>query len=99
MTGFEQVIARGGVVLFPSDTVYGLACDPENAAAIERLYALKGRPAEKAAAVMFFDLEAALAALPELGPRTQAALRALMPGAVTLLGAQSRAPLPAGVRR
>ncbi len=85
MTGFEEVIARGGVVLFPSDTVYGLACDPENAAAIERLYALKGRPAEKASAVMFFDLEAALAALTELGPRTQAALRALMPGAVTLL--------------
>ena len=67
MTSFEEVIARGGVVLFPSDTVYGLACDPENAAAIERLYALKGRPADKSSAVMFFDLEAALEAVPELG--------------------------------
>lgn len=85
MTAFEEVIARGGVVLFPSDTVYGLACDPENAAAIERLYTLKGRPAEKASAVMFFDLEAALVAVPELGPRTQAAVRKLMPGAVTAL--------------
>ena len=75
MSEFEQVIADGGVVLFPSDTVYGLACDPENADAIERLYALKGRPADKSAAVMFFDLEAALRPLPELGPRTQAALR------------------------
>jgi L-threonylcarbamoyladenylate synthase len=98
MTAFEEVIARGGVVLFPSDTVYGLACDPENAAAIERLYALKGRPAEKASAVMFFDLEAALAALPELGPRTQAALRMLMPGAVTLLvpNPSCRFPLACG---
>jgi L-threonylcarbamoyladenylate synthase len=85
MSVFEQVIARGGVVLFPSDTVYGLACDPANADAIERLYALKGRPPDKAAAVMFFDLEAALAAVPELGARTQAALRGLMPGAVTVL--------------
>jgi len=85
MTAFEDVIARGGVVLFPSDTVYGLACDPENAAAIERLYALKGRPADKASAVMFFDLEAALRAVPELGPRTQTALRRLMPGAITAL--------------
>ena len=85
VSAFEEVIARGGVVLFPSDTVYGLACDPENAAAIERLYALKGRPREKAAAVMFFDLEAALAAVPELGPRTEAALRGLMPAAITAL--------------
>lgn len=86
---FERVIGAGGVVLFPSDTVYGLACDPQNAAAIERLYALKDRPADKASAVMFFDLPAALAALPELGPRTQAAMRVLMPGAVTVLVANS----------
>jgi tRNA threonylcarbamoyl adenosine modification protein (Sua5/YciO/YrdC/YwlC family) len=85
MSEFEQAIANGGVVLFPSDTVYGLACDPENADAVERLYALKGRPADKAAAVMFFELEAALAAVPELGSRTQTALRAMMPGAITAL--------------
>jgi L-threonylcarbamoyladenylate synthase len=82
---FEAVILSGGVVLFPSDTVYGLACSPEDADAIERLYALKGRAPEKAAAVMFFSLEAALAALGELGERTTAAIQALMPGAVTLL--------------
>ena len=38
----------------------GSACDPENAAAVARLYALKGRPPEKPAAVMFFDLALAL---------------------------------------
>jgi len=82
---FECVIDAGGVVLFPSDTVYGLACDPQNARAIERLYALKGRPPDKSAAVMFFELEAALAALPELGEATKGALRSLMPGGVTAL--------------
>ena len=41
--------------MFPADTVYGLACDPENADAVARLYELKGRPPEKPAAVMFFD--------------------------------------------
>jgi tRNA threonylcarbamoyl adenosine modification protein (Sua5/YciO/YrdC/YwlC family) len=98
MTEFETVIADGGVVLFPSDTVYGLACDPENAEAVERLYALKGRPADKAAAVMFFDLEAALAAVPELGPRTQAALRTLMPGAITVLVRNPRQRYPLACR-
>jgi L-threonylcarbamoyladenylate synthase len=82
---FERCIADGGVALFPADTVYGLACDPESAAAVERLYAIKGRPADRPAAVMFFALEPALAALPALGPRTRGALELLLPGPVTLL--------------
>jgi tRNA threonylcarbamoyl adenosine modification protein (Sua5/YciO/YrdC/YwlC family) len=82
---FERVIRAGGVVLFPADTVYGLACDATSPAAIERLYALKDRPAAKASAVMFFDLETALGALPELGRRTDSALRALLPGPFTAL--------------
>ena len=69
---FERVVTGGGVVVFPADTVYGLACDPEDADAVARLYALKGRPPDKPAAVMFFDRDRALAALPELGPRTRA---------------------------
>jgi tRNA threonylcarbamoyl adenosine modification protein (Sua5/YciO/YrdC/YwlC family) len=85
MNEFERVIRGGGVVLFPSDTVYGLACSPDNAGAVERLYRLKEREADKAAAVMFFSLDAALAALPELGNRTRAALQRLMPGGVTVL--------------
>ena len=41
---FDSCIATGGVALFPADTVYGLAADPESAPAVERLYAIKGRP-------------------------------------------------------
>lgn len=86
---FERCISNGGVVLFPSDTVYGLACDPSDAEAIARLYELKHRPPAKASAVMFFDLDAALAAisgsLGPLGSRTRTALQSLMPGGVTAL--------------
>jgi len=82
---FERVIAAGGVVVFGADTVYGLACDPEAPLAVQRLYALKGRRPDKPAAVMFFSLDRALAALPELGPRTAIALQRLLPGGVTLL--------------
>lgn len=96
---FEACIAAGGVAVFPADTVYGLACDPENREAVERLYALKGRRPDKPAAVMFLSLEAALAALPELGPRTRAAMEKLFPGPVTLLVANParRFPLAGGV--
>jgi L-threonylcarbamoyladenylate synthase len=98
MSEFERCIAAGGVAVFPADTVYGLACDPESAAAVARLYALKGRPPDKPAAVMFFALERALAALPELGPRLRAAARELLPGAVTLLlpNPLARYPLACG---
>lgn len=95
---FERTIAAGGVAVFPADTVYGLACDPASAAAVARLYALKGRPPDKPAAVMFFDLARALHALPELGPRVRRALAALLPGGVTLLLANplARWPLACG---
>lgn len=82
---FEQCLAAGGVAIFPADTVYGLACDPSNRFAVERLYLLKRRPLSKPSAVMFFDLELAFEALPELGQRTRAAMLRLMPGRVTVL--------------
>jgi L-threonylcarbamoyladenylate synthase len=73
------------VAVFPADTVYGLCCDPLNEAAVRRLYELKGRPAERPAAIMFFALAFALSALPEIGAGERAALGALLPGPVTLL--------------
>jgi L-threonylcarbamoyladenylate synthase len=82
---FERCMAVGGVALFGADTVYGLACDPDTDEAVQRLYAIKGRRPDKPAAVLLFSLELALAALPELGPRTVAGLEGLLPGAVTLL--------------
>src|SRR5215218_6894773 len=82
---FARCIAVGGVAVFPADTVYGLACEPDSKEAVRRLYLLKRRRPDKPAAVMFFALDLALAALPELGPRTSDAVGALLPGAVTLL--------------
>jgi L-threonylcarbamoyladenylate synthase len=89
---FEECIAGGGVAVFPADTVYGLACDPENERAVARLYELKGRPPDKPAAVMFFAIDL----LPELGPRTRALAERLLPGAVTLLVPSDRYPLAGG---
>jgi L-threonylcarbamoyladenylate synthase len=81
----ETTVAEGGVAVFYADTVYGLACDPEDADAVRRLYALKGRPPRKPSAVMWFSRGAALAALPELGGRTRGLLEQLLPGGVTVL--------------
>lgn len=88
---FERCMAVGGLAVFPADTVYGVACDPDAREVVQRLYLLKRRAADKPAAVLFFALDLALEALPELRPRTRAALEALLPGGLTLL-----LPNPAG---
>src|SRR4051794_5501709 len=80
----ERCISVGGVAVFPADTVYGLATEPDSREGVDRIYALKGRPPERPSAVMFFQLELALEALPELGERTRGAVQTLLPGALTL---------------
>lgn len=94
----RECLAGGGVAVFPTDTVYGVGCDPESATAVRRLYELKGRPPARPAAVMFFSLPAVFAELPELGERERAALRALLPGPVTVLlpNRERRFPLACG---
>ena len=82
---FGRVVAVGGLVLFGADTVYGLCCDASDAGAVARLHALKGRSPRKPSAILLFSLDAAFAALPELGARTRAAFAALLPGPLTLL--------------
>ncbi|HEX3692488.1 MAG TPA: Sua5/YciO/YrdC/YwlC family protein [Solirubrobacteraceae bacterium] len=90
----EACLAGDGVALIPTDTVYGLACNPDSERALRRIYELKRRPPMKPAAVMFFSLQAALAKLTELGPRTRMAAEELLPGPVTLLLANPRGRFP-----
>ena len=82
---FQRCMAVGGVAIFPADTVYGLATEPDSKEGVHRLYVLKGRPPARPAAVMFFSLELALAALPEIPARTRAAVERLLPGGLTVL--------------
>lgn len=81
----RECIEQGGVAVFPSDTVYGVCCDPDDEQAARRLYELKGRPAARSCAVMFFSLEDALNRLDDLHGSERDVLHALLPGPVTLL--------------
>jgi L-threonylcarbamoyladenylate synthase len=94
----SDCLKGGGVAVFPTDTVYGLGCDPENESAIRRLYELKGRPADRPAAIMFFRRDLAIETLGELGDLELAAIAALLPGPVTLIlpNRDRRFPLAAG---
>ncbi len=49
------VLKSGGIILYPTDTVWGLGCDATNAAAVEKIYALKHRPSSKSMIVLVAD--------------------------------------------
>ena len=70
------VLRRGGVVAYPTDTVYGLAVDAMRPDAIARLYAVKGRPEAKALPVIIGalpQLAAVVAAVPAMAERLMTA--------------------------
>ena len=81
----EACITAGGVAVFPADGLYGLACDPMSPSAVRRIHELKGRPARKPSAVLYFDQLAMRELVADMGPRTREAAAALLPGPVTLV--------------
>lgn len=97
-SAFERTIFGGGVAVFPADGLYGLACDPARAEAIERLHGLKGRDDGKPSAVMYFSPLALRELVAALGPRTREAVGALLPGPVTLVVANPERRYPLACR-
>ena len=94
----ERCIAGGGVAVFPADGLYGLACDPLDAAAIARIHRIKGRDDGKPSAVLYFSPLAMRELVAALGPRTRAAVGALLPGPVTLVVANPERRYPLACR-
>ncbi|MDG6899194.1 MAG: threonylcarbamoyl-AMP synthase [Nitrososphaerota archaeon] len=78
-----EKVVRGGLVVYPTDTVYGLGCDPFNEDAVRRLFAAKGRSA-KAVPVLCGSREKA-SDLVYLGPKGEELARRHWPGALTIV--------------
>ena len=75
-------IRAGGVVVLPTDTVYGLVADARSVSGRDALYALKGRDVRQPSALVAASVDVLLGAVPEL---PESIVRALLPGAFTLL--------------
>ena len=88
---FARCIHVHGVALFPADTVYGIACDPDADAAVKRLYRLNGRPPDKPAAVMFFRRDGLVSStVTPPGSRRSSAARVRRPRSGSAASARSR---------
>src|SRR5450755_856053 len=87
-------LERGSVIAIPTDTVYGLAADPFNLAAVDEIFRLKGRPDERGLPLLVNSLEQA-EMLTRGAPENFLKLaKAFWPGALTLIvEASHRVPL------
>jgi len=79
----SNVVARGGLVVYPTDTVYGLGCDPKNEDAVERLFAAKRREA-KPIPLLCDSLESA-SKLVVVSPLASELAKRFWPGALTIV--------------
>jgi L-threonylcarbamoyladenylate synthase len=82
-----EIVRSGGLAIFPTDTVYGIGCDPTSGAAVERIFAAKRRPSAKPLSLHFAAVEEMLGYAPgnELAARAAAAW---LPGPLTLVVAR-----------
>ena len=80
-----DLLNRGGVAVIPTDTVYGLAAHPSHPAAVERLYAIKGRDARKPIALLAAKADAVTAFGATLPPAAAKLAAERWPGALTLV--------------
>lgn len=94
----ESCISKGGVALFPSDGIYGLACDPLDEKAIHRIHEIKGRDDGKPSAVMYFSPLAMRELIRDLGQKVGEAAGKLLPGPVTLVVPNPRHRYPLACR-
>ncbi len=93
-----RVLRGGGVIAYPTEAVWGLGCDPFNAAAIERLLELKRRPMHKGLILVAADMTQIKPLLQGLSDDQLAQLEASWPGPVTWLIPDPKGWAPEGVR-
>ncbi|MFN0072084.1 MAG: L-threonylcarbamoyladenylate synthase [Chloroflexota bacterium] len=88
-----EILRAGGLIVIPTDTVYGIAADPLNEEAIERIFLVKQRPAEKRIALLIAD-PSDLDQLSSPVPAGALSLaQAAWPGALTIVLSSARSEL------
>jgi len=81
----RELVQAGKLIVFPTDTLYGLACDPTNPAALRDIYAAKGRSTLKALPVLIGALEQLDQLVENIPPQARRLMERFWPGALTLV--------------
>ncbi len=79
-----QVIKKGGIIVFPTDTVYGIGCNPYNANAVEKIYEIKSREKIKSLPVLAYSLDT-VKEIARIDTFTEKIIKKYWPGPLTLI--------------
>jgi len=79
-----QIISEGGIVIFPTDTVYGIGCNPYNKASIEKIYKIKSRDITKSVPVLTYSIETA-ERIAQFDQLTKKIVKKFWPGPLTII--------------
>jgi len=80
-----RILGAGGLVAFPTETVYGLAADANNPSAVERLNRVKGRPPEKPYSIHLYEVAQIHAFVKEIPPMAKRLIERFWPGPLTIV--------------
>jgi L-threonylcarbamoyladenylate synthase len=92
-----EVIKGGGVIIYPTETLYGLGVNPLDPEAMERLYTIKGREKNKPIPFLIKDLQMLTTLVKEIPPMGRQLIKQYWPGALTLIF-RAKEGLPAPLR-
>jgi L-threonylcarbamoyladenylate synthase len=85
VTSAAHVIRNGGVILYPTDTVYGLGCSAHDAAAIQRVFEIKRRPDDKPTLLLVRDRAMLDTLVAEFPPVARKLAEKFWPGPLTII--------------
>ncbi len=89
-----EVLRKGGLVAFPTETVYGLGADAFNKVAVRKIFSVKGRPADNPLIIHIGNLDDLNVVAKDVSPRTYDLARKVWPGPVTLVLKRSESVPP-----
>ena len=84
MEKISKTVANGGVIVFPTDTVYGIGCNPFDKTAVQRIYSIKQRDVQKQLPVLGFSVHD-IKGIAEFTPSAEKISAVYWPGKVTLI--------------
>ena len=90
----REIIRTGGVIAYPTDTFYGLGADPANAAAVRRIFEIKGRQADQPVIVLLPDRSGVREWAAAVTPFAERLMDRFWPGPLTLVFRASPRVLP-----
>ena len=80
----SQIVSQGGIMIFPTDTVYGIGCNPYNKEAVEKIYKIKSRDIMKSVPVLTYSIETA-EKIVEFDQFTKKIVEKFWPGPLTVI--------------